>query len=137
MTYVEHAPLILALEDQHGEGRQEEGAEEARRPQLPGQLLLASPGEDPLHQADDVERGEDIEDLEYYVVDILAAAEQIGVAGEEDDAVEHLGDERDACLQPLVSTSFLQGARLPRVCGGKLSRSCPYLQHFGCGVSRS
>lgn len=98
MTHVEHAPLILALEDQHGEGRQQEGAEEARRPQLPGQLLLASPGEDPLHQADDVERGEDVEDLEYYVVHILAAAEQVGVAGEEDDAVEHLGNERDACL---------------------------------------
>lgn len=97
VTYVEHAPLVLALEDQHGEGRQEEGAEEARRPQLPGQLLLASPGEDPLHQADDVERGEDVEDLEYYVVHILAAAEQVGVAGEEDDAVEHLGDEGDAC----------------------------------------
>lgn len=96
VTYVEHTPLVLALEDQHGEGRQEEGAEEARCPQLPGQLLLASPGEDPLHQADDVERGEDVEDLEYYVVHVLAAAKQVGVAGEEDDAVEHLGDERDA-----------------------------------------
>lgn len=54
ITHVEHAPLILALEDQHGKGREEEGAEKARRAQLPGQLLLAGPGEDPLHQTDDV-----------------------------------------------------------------------------------
>lgn len=96
-AYVEKAPLIIRLEDQHGEGRDEQRAEETACPKLPSQLSFSSPGEGPLHDGNGVEGGQDVDNLEDAVVEHLVCAKKIGISREEDEAVEDLGYERDTC----------------------------------------
>lgn len=96
-AYVEEAPFLLRLQYQHGKGREEQRAEEAGCAELPCQLSFAGPGERPLHYSNRVEGGENVDDLEDAVVEELICAEDVGVSREEDEAIENLGDERDAC----------------------------------------
>lgn len=79
-TYIEPAPLNLILEDQHGERRQQQRAKETRGAHFPRKLALPRPREDPLHQPDNVERRQDVKDLEDNIVDVLAAIEDIGIS---------------------------------------------------------
>lgn len=94
-AYREQAPRLLALENQHDEGRDQQRSAQRRSSQLPGDLTLPRARELPPHYDDDVDGRQDVEDLEEQVPGI-GLAEQVGVSRAEDDGVEDLCYHRDA-----------------------------------------
>ena len=92
-TYRHETPELL--KDQHGKRRQNNRSSQHRSAKLPRQLPLARPGVDPLHDAENVKGGEDVEGLEDDVPGGVLT-EEVEVAGAEDEGVEDLGDEGDA-----------------------------------------
>ena len=94
-SYRFKAPVYLALKDQHGKGREDDGTSACNRTHLPRQLLFSSPRVHPSHYPDNIERRRDVEDLEAQVPEV-AFSENVNVAGTENDGVEHLCDERDS-----------------------------------------
>lgn len=56
-----------------------------------------------LHEVDDVERGEDEEELHERVVERDEVCDEVEVARAEDEQVDCLGLERDACAQRRLS----------------------------------
>jgi hypothetical protein len=63
-AYAHESPGILELENEHDKGRQNGGGTQGDGAELPGELLLTSTWEQPLHDAEDVEGGEQVEGLE-------------------------------------------------------------------------
>lgn len=95
-THVKETPLSFGLKDQHRERREDQRPEEAGSAQLPRQLPLARSWEHPLHDADGVERREDVDELEDGVVRDRMRAEEVCVPRQEDEGVKDLGYEGDA-----------------------------------------
>jgi hypothetical protein len=85
----------VALEDHHDKGRQNQRASQDKRAELPSNLPLTRARVEPLHDAQDVETREQVEDLEDEVPNI-ALHEDVEVSCAEHEGVEELGDERDA-----------------------------------------
>ena len=86
-SYREQTPM--ALKDEHGKGRNKQGATKCCGAQLPGSLTLPGAGELPAHDNDNPYRGQDIEDLEEYIPGV-SLAKEVGISGTEDDGIENL-----------------------------------------------
>lgn len=91
------APKGLFLKDEHGEGRNQEGAAQNNGTHFPSELLLSRPGEHPLHHAEDVKARNEVEGLEDDVPCWMALGrvEEVEVARAENGSIEDLGDEGD------------------------------------------
>lgn len=92
LTYDSETPVLF--KNHHGKGRQNERATRDHGAQLPSDLSLARSRVDPLHDTKDVERGQDVEDLEAKVPR-RALLEDVEISGAEDGGVQDLGDEGD------------------------------------------
>lgn len=91
--------VVLALfsEDEVYEWREDECSAEAVGAELPGCFALAGAGVDAEHEQQDVEGGEDVEDLEDEIPyrGCWVGEEEVDIAGAEDAGIEGLGDEGD------------------------------------------
>jgi hypothetical protein len=90
-TYAHEAPVLL--KDHHDERRQDQRSAQHKSTKLPRDFPLARARVHPLHDSQDIEARQQIEDLEHEVPDI-ALNEDIEVPRAEDEGVEELGDER-------------------------------------------
>ncbi|KAJ6442577.1 mannosylphosphorylation protein (Mnn4) [Purpureocillium lavendulum] len=98
-TYRREAPD--ALKDEHHKWRQHERDAQDAAAHLPRQLALARPRVDPLHDAEDVKRRQDVEDLEEQVPHRVLD-EDVEVARAEDEGVEALRDKGHALGGPVA-----------------------------------
>lgn len=85
----------MALKDEHDEWRQDKRATEDDGANLPSNLTLTRSRVDPLHNSKNVDRRDDVEDLEHDVP-WYRLDEEVEVTCAEDEGVEDLRDERDA-----------------------------------------
>ena len=138
-------------EDPVPEGRDGEGAQQAVHAELPGLLALASSGIDASHEEDDVERRQRVEDLavsvpastdlgsrqspylEGKVPDVSsiptpARCENVEVARAEDERVEGLREEGDACA---VLDSVRVAAGQAPTLGTAVGVDSPYQDQLG------
>jgi hypothetical protein len=96
-AYFDGVVVALFSEDEVYEWREDECSAEAVGAELPGCFALAGAGVDAEHEQQDVEGGEDVEDLEDEVPyrGCWVGEEEVDIAGAEDAGIEGLGDEGD------------------------------------------
>jgi hypothetical protein len=94
----------VALKDEHDEWRQDKRATEDDGANLPSNLTLTRSRVDPLHNSKDVDRRDDVENLEHDVP-WYRLDEEVEVTCAEDEGVEDLRDEGDALSASIAMDS--------------------------------
>lgn len=94
-TYLHERPFILRLKDQHNKWGKNSTAHKRYSSKLPRLLPFPCPRIHTQHQEQNVQRAQDIEDLEHKIPQ-RAAHKQIKISGYKYEAVEALRDEGHA-----------------------------------------
>lgn len=91
VTYLNETPLVLLPKNHHHERRQNRTSHQTSASKLPRLLSFPGPRIDSHHQEYDIQRAQDIEDLQNEVP-IAVYLKQIQIASYEDKTVEGLRD---------------------------------------------
>jgi hypothetical protein len=112
-AYRREIPVHLGLKDHHHKRREHQRNAQYKCAQLPGDLALSSPRICPSHDEDCVKRRRNEEDLEEEVPCVYCV-EDVQISRTEDDGIEDLRYEGDACM---LSVSCNDSQRLQTLDG--------------------